>query len=419
MLTFVFPEPKHLDEYREIIGEEAYEEIIALARPLSGKRVLHLNATPAGGGVAELLKTIVPLTNSTGLTADWALIRGAPEFFEVSKTMHNSLQGKRVSWTQEMWDIWKQYNEATAEDLVAAEYDFVVVHDPQPAAVLSLVKKKNPRPNGLWLWRCHIDLTDAQEEVWNTLLPYLEMYDAAIFTLREFARQGLQSPQIFEVPPGIDPLSPKNVPLDAETIAGVLASAGIDPARPLMAQISRFDPWKDPLGVIDAYREVKSHVGDIQLAMVAAMAADDPEGWVYYERTLRHAGEDPDIHFLTDPLGAGNDIPVNAIQTAADVVVQKSSREGFGLTVTEALWKARPVVAGRAGGIRLQVKDGETGYLVTDTQQCADRVLYLLDHPDEARRMGEAGKEHVRRHYLITRHLRDYLRIFNQLSNGL
>ena len=419
MLTFVFPEPKNLDEYREIIGEEAYEEILALARPLSGKRVLHLNATPAGGGVAELLKTIVPLTNSIGLTADWALIRGAPEFFEVSKTMHNSLQGKRVAWTQEMWDIWKQYNEATAEDLVAAEYDFVVVHDPQPAAVLSLVKEKNPRPNGRWLWRCHLDLTDAQEEVWNTLLPYLEMYDAAIFTLRGFARQGLQGPQIFEVPPGIDPLSPKNSPLDAETVAGVLASAGIDPARPLMAQVSRFDPWKDPLGVIDAYRQVKSRVGDIQLAMVAAMAGDDPEGWVYYEKTLRRAGEDPDIHFLTDPIGAGNDIPVNAIQTAADVVIQKSLREGFGLTVTEALWKARPVVAGRAGGIRLQVKDGETGYLVTDTQQCADRVLYLMDHPDEARRMGEAGKEHVRRHYLITRLLRDYLRIFNQLANGL
>ena len=419
MLTFVFPEPKHLEDYREIIGDEAYEEIIALARSLSGKRVLHLNATPTGGGVAELLKTVVPLTNSIGLTADWALIRGAPEFFDVSKTMHNSLQGKRVSWTPEMWDIWKQYNEATAEDLVAAEYDFVVIHDPQPAAVLSMVKKKIHRPNGRWIWRCHIDLTDAQEDVWNTLLPYLEMYDAAIFTLRGFARQGLHGPQIFEVPPGIDPLSPKNTPLDAETVAGILAPAGIDPARPLMAQVSRFDPWKDPLGVIDAYRKVKARVGDIQLALVAAMAADDPEGWVYYEKTLRHAGEDPDIHFLTDPLGAGNDIPVNAIQTAADVVVQKSLREGFGLTVTEALWKARPVVAGRVGGIRLQVKDGETGYLITDTQQCADRILYLLDHPDEARRMGEAGREHVRRHYLITRHLRDYLRIFNQLANGL
>ena len=419
MLTFVFPDRKHLDDYREIIGEEAYEEIMALARPLEGKRVLHLNATPTGGGVAELLKTLVPLTNSVGLQADWGTMRGAPEFFSVTKIMHNSLQGKHVPWTREMWDIWLKYSEANASELDAHEYDFVVVHDPQPAGILSFLKRKDPSPNGRWLWRCHIDLTDAQEDVWNILKPFVEVYDGAIFTLPEFVKQGLQGPEIFVVPPGIDPLSPKNLSLDKSVVDEVLKANGIDLGRPIMAQVSRLDPWKDPLGVIDAYRKVKAVVSGVQLVMVLAMAADDPEGWVYYEKTLRHAGEDPDIHFVSDLFGRGNDIPVNAIQTAADVVLQKSLREGFGLTVTEALWKGRPVVAGDAGGIRLQVRDDKTGYLVATTQECADRVLHILNHPNEARRMGGAGKEHVRRNFLITRYLRDYLRIFNHLLDSL
>ena len=417
MLTFVFPEAKNLDDYQDIIGPVAYEEIMTLAKGLSQKRILHLNSTATGGGVAELLKTLVPLTNSIGVTADWAVIRGAPEFFNISKMMHNSLQGKHIPWSQEMWDIWRHYNEANAEDLVEAEYDFIVIHDPQPAGVLSFVKREKARPNGRWIWRCHIDLTDAQEDVWQTIKPSVELYDAAIFTLPEFIKDKLDGPEIIVSPPGIDPLSPKNAHLDEETIWNILSSAGIDRDRPIMAQVSRFDPWKDPLGVMDAYRLVKASHKGIQLVLVASMAADDPEGWVYYEKTLRHAGEDPDIHFLTDPLGLGNDVPVNAIQSAADAVLQKSLREGFGLTVTEALWKAKPVVAGNAGGIRLQVKDGETGYLTATTQECADRVLYLLRHPAEACRMGEAGKEHVRGNFLITRYLRDYLRLFNRLAH--
>jgi trehalose synthase len=250
------------------------------------------------------------------------------------------------------------------------------------------------------------------------LKPFVELYDYAIFTLPEYANGGLKGPEVAYIHPAIDPLSPKNSPLAKGAMDKVLAGNGIDPGRPMIAQISRFDPWKDPLGVIDAYRAVKKTVPDLQLVMVAAMAGDDPEGWVFYEKVLRRAGEDPDIHFLTDHYGLGNDIQVNAIQTKADVVVQKSIREGFGLTVTEALWKSKPVVAGDTGGIRLQVLRGETGFLASSMQEFVQYILYVLAHWDEAQGIGNAGKEHVRRNFLITRLLRDYLRMFNRLSGN-
>lgn len=416
MPTFVNPRPKQLDDYRQVIGEEAYQEIVELAKPLAGKRVLHLNATSSGGGVAELLYTLVPLLNNVGMVADWGVMDGAPDFYQVTKTMHDSLQGAKTVWTDEMWAIWRNYNEVTARGLDASNYDYIVVHDPQPAGVLSYARDTRPGSSTCWLWRCHIDLTDASRDVWETLRPFVEQYDGLVFTLEEYVKEGLRGPEVFISPPGIDPLSPKNVKLDKRAICDVLASAGIDPQRPLIAQVSRFDPWKDPLGVIDVYREAKKQVPGLQLAMVANVASDAPDGWVFYEKTLRHAGEDPDIHFLTDPMGMGNDVEVNAIQTTADVVIQKSIREGFGLVVTEALWKARPVVAGNAGGIRMQVVDGETGYLATSNQDYVRRVLELLGDQVVARRMGEAGREHVRKNFLITRYLRDYLRMFNRFA---
>jgi trehalose synthase len=407
--------PKSLDAYREIVGERRIGEIRRLAARLEGKRVLHVNATAFGGGVAEILSTLVPLMQDLGLHADWQVMRGTEEFYMVTKAMHNSLQGMRLAWTEQMQEIWLRYNQVNA-DLFDDEYDFVVVHDPQPAAILGMMKQRlGARPFGRWIWRCHIDLTEAQPEVWDLIHPYIEEYDAAIFTMDEYVKSDLVGPQILSIAPAIDPLSPKNVELSEITSHEILDRYGVDASRPMILQVSRFDPWKDPLGVIDVYRALKLDFPELQLVLVASMAHDDPEGWAWYERTVRRAGEDYDIHILSNLNGVGN-VEVNAFQRCADVVVQKSVREGFGLVVSEAMWKGRPVVAGNVGGIPLQILYGKTGYLVNTPQECVNRVEYLLRRPDVAVRMGALGREHVREHFLITRYLRDYLAIFEDLE---
>ena len=352
--------------------------------------------------------------NDIGITTEWRVMSAGDELFKVTKQMHNSLQCEHVPWTKKMWNIWLSYNLTNALEM-GNDYDVVVVHDPQPAAVLSFLRRRRPSTKGKWVWRCHIDLTDAQTDVWETLAPYVGIYDAAIFTLPQYVKSGFSGPEIFTIPPAIDPLSNKNRRLNGRSSQERLRALGLDPSRPIIAQVSRHDPWKDQLGVIDVYRMLKPNVPDLQLVLMASMAADDPEGWEYYEKALRHAGEDEDIHFLTDRVGAGNDIPVNTIQAGANVILQKSIREGFGLTVSEALWKATPVVAGAVGGIPLQVIDGVTGYLVRDNQECAERVLTLLKDPALAKRMGRAGREHVRERFLMTRYLKDYLMLFNHL----
>ncbi|MFN8570409.1 MAG: glycosyltransferase [Gemmatimonadaceae bacterium] len=410
--------PKTIESYRPIIGDARMDEVLRLAEPLRGARVLHVNATAFGGGVAEILATLVPLMQDLGLQADWQVIRGAEEFYNVTKAMHNSLQGMLLEWTPRMREIWLQYNRMNA-DSFDADYDFVVIHDPQPAAILGLLTQRlERRPAGKWVWRCHIDLTDAQPEVWDLLHPHLELYDAAIFTMPEYVKDDLSHPTIFTVPPAIDPLSPKNVELSESTTTEILCRYNVDPDRPMILQVSRFDPWKDPLGVIDVYRALKSEFPALQLVLVASMANDDPEGWAWYERTVRRAGEDYDIHILSNLNGVGN-LEVNAFQKHARVVIQKSVREGFGLVVSEALWKGRPVVAGNVGGIPLQILYGRTGYLVNTTAECINRVHYLLSHPATADRMGAAGREHVREHFLITRYLRDYLAIFSSIDNRI
>ena len=417
MLSLVPTTAKSLEAYRPIIGDERVEQIRALAEPLRGARVLHVNATAFGGGVAEILSTIVPLMNDVGIHAEWQVIRGADEFFNVTKAMHNSLQGMLLNWTPQMRDIWVRYNEMNAQ-LFDEDYDFVIIHDPQPVAILSLRTKLNGRrPAGKWAWRCHIDLTEAQVEVWEMLRPYVEAYDASIFTMPEYVQTDLRG-RVFIVPPAIDPLSPKNVDISPETAEEILIRYSVDPHRPLICQVSRFDPWKDPLGVIDVYRHLRNDVPDLQLVLIASMASDDPEGWAWYERTVRRAGEDYDIHILSNLNGVGN-IEVNAFQRAAQVVIQKSVREGFGLVVAEALWKGRPVVAGNVGGIPLQVLYGKTGYLVNTTAECVNRTLYLLQHPDMATRMGATGREHVRENFLMTRLLADELSIFNTLAGRM
>lgn len=414
MLGIVPTTSKSLDAYRPIIGDERTEEILRLARQLRGARVLNINATAFGGGVTEILGTMVPLMNDIGLNASWAVIRGADEFFKVTKEMHNSLQGMYYDWTPAMRDVWLHYNRLNA-DQFDESYDFVVIHDPQPAAIPAFVEERQGHLEGKWIWRCHIDLTAAQVQVWDLLHPYIERYDGAIFTLPSYVKEDLTSPQIFSIPPAIDPLSPKNVYLPSETVDEILSRHGVDPRRPMITQISRFDPWKDPLGVIDVYRGLKKEFPDLQLVLVASMANDDPEGWDWYERTVRRAGEDFDIHILSNLNGVGN-VEVNAFQRAARVVIQKSVREGFGLVVSEALWKGRPVVAGNVGGIPLQVQDGQTGFLVNTAEECLDRLLFLLRNREDAERMGARGVNFVRDNFLTTRYLRDYLRVFCLLS---
>ena len=416
MLTSVPVTPKALADYRAIVGDAPIDEIRRLAEPLRGARVLHLNATAFGGGVAEILSALIPLLNDLGLKADWQIISGADEFFAVTKAIHNGLQGMFVPWTSAMRDTWLHYNRLNA-DLLDGEYDFAVIHDPQPAGVLSLAIERGRPKVGKWVWRCHIDLTAAQPDVWDFLRPYLAPYDAAIFTLKDYAKDDVPTPRLFFLPPAIDPLSPKNVRLAPDTVEAILSRYAIDPHRPLLAQVSRFDPWKDPVGVIDAYRLVKREIPEVQLVLVASMAHDDPEGWSYYERTARRAGEDMDIQILTNLTGAGN-VEVNAVQAAARVVVQKSLREGFGLVVSEALWKGRPVVAGNVGGIPLQVLNGRTGYLANSPAECSERILHLLRHPNEADSMGAAGREHVRANFLITRYLCDHLKMFTALTSA-
>jgi trehalose synthase len=414
MLGSVPLTPKALADYESVVGAACIEEIRNLAAPLAGARVLHLNATSFGGGVAEILTALVPLMSDVGLASDWQVIRGADEFYQVTKAMHNSLQGMYVDWTPEMRETWLSYNRLNAE-LFDETYDFVIVHDPQPAPLLAMLQENgSPHAGGRWIWRCHIDLTEAQVQTWDILRPHLNVYDGVIFTALDYIKDGLEGPEPFVVPPAIDPLSPKNVDLPEDICHQILQRYGIDHTRPFVAQISRFDPWKDPLGVIEVYRALKDELPELQLVLVASMAHDDPEGWAWYERTVRRAGEDYDIHILSNLNGVGN-VEVNAFQRA-DVVIQKSVREGFGLVVSEALWKGRPVVAGRVGGIPLQLIDGETGFLVQTSDECIERVSQLLRDRELADRMGAAGREFVRERFLITRYLRDYLQIFSTLA---
>lgn len=413
MLQTVQVDPRSLQSYRPIVGDEVIEEIHTLAEGLKGARIVHVNATPYGGGVAEILQTLVPLMRDVGLEAEWQVVEGEDEFFNVTKAMHNGLQGMDIGLSDEMKGIWRRYNEMNAAAF-EGEYDFVVVHDPQPAGLLAFHEADAGRH---WIWRCHIDTSAPNPAYWDFIAPFIDAYEAAIFTMAEFVGPGTAWHQLAIIPPSIDPLAPKNQPLPLHRAREIVARFGVDPKRPLLTQVSRFDPWKDPLGVIDAYRLVKAKLPQLQLALIGSMARDDPEGMQYYALTLRHAGEDADIHVLSN-LDGVNDLEVNAFQVVSPVVVQKSLREGFGLVVAEALWKGRPVVGGNVGGIPLQILPGKTGFLVDSVEQCADQVLYLLQHPERADAIGRQGREHVRVRFLTTRHLRDYLHLFAALEGN-
>jgi len=413
MLPVVEVGKKSLQDYQKIIGKERIAVIRDKAKQLQGARVVHINATAYGGGVAEILQSLVPLMLDVGLQAEWQVIEGSDEFFSVTKACHNGLQGMDISFTEEMQQIWIDYNRNNAQ-LFEGEYDFVVVHDPQPAGLLKYHGRQGGRH---WLWRCHIDTSSPNPDYWNFFTPFINEYDVGIFTMKAYVGPGVRFKKLAIIPPKIDPLSPKNAPIPPDEARQVVEKFHIDTTRPLITQISRFDPWKDPLGVIDAYRIVKKEIPEVQLALVGSMAADDPEGWEYLDKTIRHAGEDFDIHILHNFHGVGG-YEVGCFQTVSDVVVQKSLREGFGLVVTEAMWKGKAVVGGKVGGIVLQIVDGENGFLVNSVEACAEKILFLLQHPQQATQMGKAAREHVRENFLITRHLEDYLDLFLELRKA-
>jgi len=400
--------PKHLADYRSIIGQAAYEALHSVSKSLKGKRIAHVNATSYGGGVAELLHSIIPLMKDLGLDVHWYVLSGTNPFFDATKAIHNALQGAPAGLTPDMESAYREVNEANAKGF-QDDFDVVVIHDPQPAPLVNLIEHKSP-----WIWRCHIDLTTPNRSVLRLLQPYLEKYDAAIFSAATYAPSDVKFRKLVVSPPAIDPLSPKNRDVSEGERKAILSRFEFDPARPVISQVGRFDPWKDPLGVIDAYRLVKRSLPDVQLLMIGSMAKDDPEGWLWFERTARHAGDEPDIHFLTDLRGVGA-IEVNVLQRETDVALAKSLREGFGLIVSEALWKGVPVVGGDVVGIRIQIENGRHGFLVSSVQEAADRTIELLRDPDRRKAMGRAGHDRVRENFLITRYLRDHLRLYAEL----
>ena len=402
---------RNLEAYRDIVGTPVIQQITALGERLQGIRVIHVNSTSEGGGVAEILSWMVPLMKELGLETSWKVIRGTPEFFVVTKSIHNGLQGNAVSLTRSDWDLFYEINKENFSEMKndLENADIVVIHDPQPAPLLQLCRKKK----GRWIWRAHIDISRPVRLVWKSLHSYVEKYDASVFSMNQFA-QGLPHPQ-FIIAPSIDPLSEKNVDLDQAELDRVAVDFDLDPERPLLVQISRFDRFKDPVGVINAYRLVRK-VLPVQLVLAGGGATDDPEGAAILDEVREAAGNDPDIHVIVLPPDAHRTI--NVLQRLADITIQKSTREGFGLTVTEGLWKGKPVIGGDVGGIQLQVLNHYTGYLVNTPEGAAHRVRYLLHHPETMQAMGKAAREFVRDNFLLTRHLRDCLTLFNWLLRG-
>ncbi len=416
MPTSVPVTPKSIYAYRPYVGDEKIEEIFTIADQLRGARVLHINSTSFGGGVAELLNSIVPLLRDLGLDADWQTIEATPAFFDVTKSMHNAMQGMYIPWTSEMADVWRHVNRANA-DALTGEYDFVFVHDPQPAGLLHYLRERDPNILGAqWIWRCHLDTTEALPEVWDFIRGHVQIYDSMVFTLADYIKEENLGPELSIISPAIDPSSTKNAELSPTIVRDVLMRYEIDPDRPIIAQISRFDPWKDPLGVIDVYRILKKKRPGLQLIMIASMANDDPEAWSFYERIVRKAGEDFDIHILTNLNGVGN-LEVNTFQRAADVVMQKSIREGFGLVISEALWKGKAFVGTPAGGIPMQLDGGRVGRIASTTEEFATTIEALLNDEAAREELGKAAIEHVREHFLTTRLIEDHLRLMTGLAD--
>ncbi|HPA14139.1 MAG TPA: glycosyltransferase [Desulfobacterales bacterium] len=392
-----------LDQYAEVAGREVIDHLRQLAEPMKGINVVHVNSTREGGGVAEILHRIIPLQQELGINAKWEVITGDPEFYQCTKKMHNALQGDRLYIPETLLKQYEATNRRNYERLqsVLEAADMVYIHDPQPAPLLSLCSNRK----GKWIWRCHIDASRPYRPVWKYLRRFVEGYDASIWSLTDFA-QPMPHP-LYIIPPSIDPLSEKNMELGKKEIEKIYEQYELDPQRPILVQISRFDRFKDPVGVIQAYRMAKAFVPRLQLVLAGGGATDDPEGKDVLIEVMDYSDDDPDIHVLLLPPDAHR--TVNALQRISDIALQKSLKEGFGLTVTEAMWKAKPVIGGNAGGIRLQVINHHTGFLVDTPEGAALRIRYLLKNRENLEVMGRRAKEYVRENFLLTRHLREYL----------
>lgn len=391
-----------IEEYAPIVGQSVIEDLRLLARKLEGKTIQHINSTAIGGGVAEILNRMVPLLKELGVNTVWDVIKGGTQFFEVTKKFHNALHGKTEEITKSDFEIFLETSQKNIEELNIYG-NIVFIHDPQPIA---MVEK---RGDNKWIWRCHIDLSDPDKSVWKFLHDFIIKYDASVFSSPSFSRE-LPIRQ-FLISPSIDPLSDKNKELPEDVIDSVLNKYGIVQGKPIITQISRFDRLKDPIGVIEMYKKVKKYI-DCQLILAGGGATDDPEGVQVLEETKERAGKDPDIHILLLPQ---NDIEINALQRASTVIVQKSIKEGFGLTVSEALWKSKPVVASYAGGIPLQIAHKYSGLLCRSIDGAAFAVKQLLNSPAYAEKLGKNGHEHIKNNFLLTRHLKNYMLLFLSL----
>ncbi len=396
---------RRLDDYIPVVGPSIIGDLRLIAERLAGKTVQHINSTAVGGGVAEILNRMVPLLQELGVDTRWDVIKGGEQFFEVTKKFHNALHASPVEITKSDFDIFLEAGERNIRE-IETRGDIVFVHDPQP---IMLVKKKQENK---WIWRCHVDVSEPDEMVWNFLMEFIIRYDAAVFSAPDFSRR-LPIRQ-FLIAPSIDPLSDKNKELPQETVDAVLEKYGVPKNKPVITQISRFDRLKDPLGVLLAYKEVRKYI-DCHLVLAGGGASDDPEGAAVYAEVMEKAKGDKNIHILLLPQ---NDIEINALQRGSTVIVQKSLREGFGLTVAEALWKAKPVVASNVGGIPLQIKHKYSGLLCHSVQGAAFAIKQLLNSPAYAKKLGENGREHIRNNFLITRHLREYMLLFLSLYHG-
>jgi trehalose synthase len=399
-----------LDPYSKIAGHEIMDQLLQLAKPLANLKIVHVNSTKVGGGVAEILLKMIPLTHYLGIdNCYWEIIQGPPDFYQCTKDFHNALQGNKIHISHSQLNLFETTNEANAERLrpFLEDADIVVIHDPQPLPLI----EHFPNRKGKWIWRCHIDASQPYRPVWNYLKKFIEKYDASIFSLAEFCHS-LSKP-MFVILPSIDPLSEKNINLSVEEVKEKVSLFGIDSERTILLQVSRFDRFKDPVGVIEGYRMVKKFNPHVQLVLAGGRADDDPEGEQVLSEVERARNGDPDIHILLLPSDAHR--TVNALQRAADIVIQKSIKEGFGLTVTEALWKGKPVIGGNVGGIRKQIINWQSGFLVNTPEGAAYRIRYLLQNRDKMVDMGRVGREYIRENFLITRHLREYLTLIYSL----
>ncbi|MGD8627484.1 MAG: glycosyltransferase [bacterium] len=399
---------QNLDDYRKIVGEEVISSLYKKARTLYDHKVININSTYYGGGVAEILNTLVPLMNDAGVSADWRILRGTPDFFDITKKFHNGLQGAKVNLTQIKKNLYTQASQTFAS-YCRLDDDCIIIHDPQPLPLVNYLRKRQP-----WVWRCHIDLTNPNTRLWEYLKSFILKYDLVIVSNPAYRRDDLPVLQRV-INPAIDPLSPKNMQLNGNMVEKYLEKFGVPTDKPVLCQVSRFDIWKDPMGVVEIFEKVRRKV-DCRLVLCGSMAADDPEGRQIYDEVVERAKdliESGDAVFITSE----NNILVNVLQRSSAVIIQKSTREGFGLTVTEALWKAKPVVASSVGGISLQIEDGETGFLLDpgDTDGFVDRIVEILKSPALGDEVGKKAREVVREKFLITRLLSDYLDLINDI----